>query len=68
MTEKQHKEIGEIIKNARLERGLTLIQAAVKSDVSAQTYCSLEKGVPCTNETLLKVCNALGLTLSIVKS
>ena len=58
--------IGEYIRHQRTSLGMTLVDAAALSNLSKQTYQNIEKGGATVKvESLLKVCKALGVGLSI---
>lgn len=57
--------IGQQIRKARDERGLTQTELAIKAGVSRPTVARVELGVATSIATLEKIADALGLTLEL---
>lgn len=57
--------IGEIIKNKRMELGITQTELANAVGCTYQTIYHLERGDSCTMGVLSKVCEVLKLTIEI---
>ena len=65
MISKSHKDAHEIIKEKRLELGLSQKQLADKAGLSHNTVYNLETNRVSTNlETYEKICKVLGIKLS----
>lgn len=55
--------IGNRLYNARKKRGLTQAETAEKAEISDKAYAEIERGtVNMRMETLLHICDALGIT------
>ena len=59
------KTIGEEVKNARRQLGLTQVQLADLAGVSYRPVVQIESGRPIRLDTLLSLCGALGLDLQL---
>ncbi len=58
-------EIGERIKEKRLELGISQRAVAEKCGLSYQSVLNAEQGRSCTFETIKKICDALGLEIEL---
>lgn len=62
--EKVKLDICKIIAEERKKAGMTQSEAAKWFEMSARTYCALEKGI-CTFENLLKVSEKFSIEINI---
>lgn len=61
-----HEEIINQLKNRRKSLGITLAELSEKVDIRATTICDIENGKRNPSlTTLLRITDALGLTLSL---
>lgn len=65
MNEPGQQAFGEIIREARKERGWSQTELGEKSGVSRPTIARVESDSDVTTATLAKIAQALGLTLEL---
>jgi HTH-type transcriptional regulator/antitoxin HipB len=63
--EKRLIEISLMLHEAREKNGLSQKEVAQKAHITQQQLSKVENGINCNIITFLKVCNALGLDISI---
>ncbi len=63
--EKQMAELAVRLALARDKSGKSQQELAIEARITQQQLSRLENGARCNVNTLLKVCNALGLTLEL---
>ena len=61
----KEKEIGEIIKNRRLELGLSQSMVGNSAGVTYQTVINIEKGCKPSLQSILGILDVLGLKIEI---
>jgi transcriptional regulator with XRE-family HTH domain len=61
------EKISEIIKETRLSLGLSQERLAAKANVTTRTVLSTEGGHKCSVQTLMAICEALGLEVIVSK-
>lgn len=59
------EKIGQIIRKKRLEKGLSMEKLAWNAGLTYKTVVNIEKGMSVTMNTLIPICDVLGLEIVI---
>jgi DNA-binding XRE family transcriptional regulator len=60
--------IGQLLRQARVDAGLSQKDAAAKAKLSAPTLCNIEQSDDCYWSTVVKLCKVYGVSVSDLTS